>query len=232
MPKKSSMKPRKDTALEVNIGNLEACEKCVKRGTLCIYGGRVACKACHAHKQKCNGVAKDWRKQKKAKTISEDTWATTPALGKVPETSLSSTTPRQSSRAQSVSRPAEPPTALQAPNRESTVKSQTTPKRNTTLKRSMTLKSTTPKPTQKTATTTKVKPQSKGRSTSRGQSKGKSRQVDDDDVSDEGETGMTMRESDSGVLELAFKGPVRSGFSPSWGQTGTRTGLIQFNIYL
>jgi hypothetical protein len=197
MPKKSSMKPGKDTAPEVNIGNSEACEKCVKRGTSCVYGGRVACEACRAHKQKCTGVSKDWRKQVKAKMSSEDTRATTPALGKAPETSSSSTTPRRSSRARSVSRPAEPPTALHAPNRESTAKPQMTPKRNTTPKRSTTPKTTTPKPTQKTATTTKAKPQSKGRSTSRGRSKGKSRQVDNDDVSDEGETG---RGSPAGVM--------------------------------
>ena len=33
-------------------------------------------------------------------------------------------------------------------------------------------------------------------------------------------------------FQLVFNGPVQSGFFPSWGQTGTETGLIQFNIYV
>jgi hypothetical protein len=36
----------------------------------------------------------------------------------------------------------------------------------------------------------------------------------------------------SGRVRLVFKSPVQSGFFPTWGQTETATGLIQFNIYV
>ena len=33
-------------------------------------------------------------------------------------------------------------------------------------------------------------------------------------------------------FSLVFEGPVQSGFFPSWGQTGTVTGSVQFKIYI
>jgi hypothetical protein len=185
-PKKSSMKPGTTKSQLLNEGNSEACERCLKRGTACVYGGHVACDACRAHKQKCTGVREDWRKAKKpaakkegvkqAKRAPVTPQATTPQPGEVHvQEASSNATLRRSSRARSTSIPPEVKRTSSTPRRRATPKPQAGPKRGTT-----------PKP----AGQTQITPIPKAKSSTRSRSKSKSRKaVEDEDMSDGGNSG-------------------------------------------
>src|SRR6202790_2863115 len=186
-PKKSSMKPGMTMSQVGNEGNSDACERCLKRRTACVYGGHVACDACRAHKQKCTGVREDWRKANKlaakkegvkpAKRAPIATQAAAPELGEAHiQEASSNTTLRRSSRARSTSRPPEAMKASSTPRRRATPKPQAGPKRGTTLK---------------LAGQTQITPIPKAKSSTRSWSKSKSRKaVEDKDMSDGRDSGQ------------------------------------------
>jgi hypothetical protein len=178
--KKSSMKAGTETAPTANIGNSEACERCLRKNTACVYGGNLACELCRVRKQKCTRVVAEWRGKWNAKAKNEGKknvvkseplgTPTTPA-GEANAAEASSLNPplRRSSRTRSASRPPEAAKASSTASRGSKPKS----------------RATTPKPTRKPTPT----PKSKGKPKAKSRSKSKSGKADEDeDMSDGGET--------------------------------------------
>lgn len=220
-PKKSSMKAGKETT-QVNVGNSEACERCVKRGAVCVYGGHVACEACRTRKQKCTGVMEDWRAKRKAAGMKEDKKALVKAAAATTATmtaaapasseahgggASSKAALRRSSRARSSSRVPEVTTGSSTPQKASTPKGRATPKRGTT-----------PKPTTKATRKATPTPKSKGKANARSRSKSTFRMAEDAVMSD-GEEGPRGSPQQLTVPEL---GQVPSQYVYLMNRDGTQ----------